>query len=333
MIGLIYEHGRFTAADTRRRGARARRLRGRTRRLRRHQGAGARLLRARRRAHADAREPALDRRQLRAQLARSCACSASAHVGLALSTSAVALANCGILLLPAAAPHRAARRRARRRARAHRRRHRAHAGGRRWPWTRPLAGWLPAAAGRAYALARGDRRPVGRGGVLGGVPRPRRCRCRAPRGAARRRLRPAARRSAASSAGVDARATPPARSVAERDRPERARASSLSTGRPSAAHRRRTTCLRPSRSADLEPGLVRQLSQQAHAASATTSPSSRRTPRRRRPSVAAVRRAVRPSPGTRARRRDADAAARAPSAPSLVSSSRPLLCRSSRPTG
>ena len=54
VIGLVYEHGRFSAADTTFAGAGARRLRRRPRRLRRHQGARAGVLRARRHAHADA---------------------------------------------------------------------------------------------------------------------------------------------------------------------------------------------------------------------------------------------------------------------------------------
>ena len=201
----IYEHGRFTAADT----AAARigpgRLRARARRLRRHQGAGARLLRARRRAHTDAVSllSIVVNYALNWTLVRRLGFG---HVGLALSTSAVAIANCGILYVLLRRRIGPPRRRPRRRPRPHRCSRPRSCRGRprvdaavagRLP-ARPVAHHavrlalvVPSAVGAFWAACR----VLGRGGA-------RAC------GAATR-LSPAARsRSAASSRGRDVAPSP-----------------------------------------------------------------------------------------------------------------------------
>ena len=265
VIGLIYEHGRFTAADT---AAAAQALAGYAVGLAGY--AGIKVLAPAFYALDDARTPMRVSLlsiavELRAQLDASSACSASATSGSRSSTSAVALGNFALLYVAAAPAHRAARRRARRRARAHRASPPCSWRGRRaGAWTRARSRRSRRRGRRArHALRVAVGRPGRGGGVLGGVPR-----ARGRRAALRRRRARGAEAGRApqrrSSRGRERRARRPA--AGRRARAGRgARASSLSTGMPDGRAQPAHEVPAPLADADLEPRLGRQRSSDADA--------------------------------------------------------------------
>src|SRR5436190_539879 len=248
-------------------------LRARPRGLRRHQGAGAGLLRARRRPHADAGERALDGDQLRPQLALRAAARLRAPGARPRHVRGRAR-QLRPSLRRAPPPRRGLR--AGGGHRPYRARDRGHGRGR--LGRGPGAGGRPPGRADAPPRASPGGGDPGRGrGLLGRVSRPRGGGAGAP--PPRPGLRPAAARSAASSRGVTSRQAPGG-SVPSATGPSRTRAS-LSTRCPTASHRRRTRCVRPSTTVSSSQVLVGSRPSTRTRAGALL-PSSRRTPRRRR---------------------------------------------------